>query len=347
MTLWITLLLGCEVAEKSTDTGVATTEDSDTPSDTDTSPPWVPTGSGVAYYLDGVEPNSLFTLEMGTVTPPPESDSYAAYLMGSSSAELYIGPVPVTETTLFWQSETGINALTGGYNRIEIRLVTAGDVIYSGQVDPIVETTYQKLLISSPDTPDGDGSLREIQQTLETLIQHNSDIIAIEGDMPAIHQGAEATVNTILGTGIDYNNDTIISQIPDLLPLIGDSLADTDELSNLRNLVLADLDAASLAAHQISPTHHIKDLANYAYDCTQLIGTYVQQAANTADNVAGGITDEADCDARLQESNAFLQFALDGFDVNEDGQIEDLTEGTINCAIYHVSQMAYMEVGLH
>ena len=346
MTLWLTLLLGCEVADKNTDTGVTNSQDSGTTPDTDTSPPWVPTGSGIAYYLDGVEANSLFTLEMGTVTPPPEDDSYAAYLMGTSITELYIGPVPVTETTLFWQSETGINALTSGYNRIEVRLINAGDVIYSGQVDPVVETTYQRLLISSPDTPDGDGSLREIEQTLETLIQHNTDTIALEGDMPAVHQGAEATVNTILGTSIDYNNDTIISTIPDLLPLIGESLAETDDLSNLRNLVLADLDAASLAAHQIAPTHHIKDLANYAYDCTQLIGTYVQQAANSADNVAGGITDEADCDTRLQESNLFLQYALDGFDVDENGRIEDLTEGTINCAIYYVSQMAYMEVGI-
>ena len=107
------------------------------------------------------------------------------------------------------------------------------------------------------------------------------------------------------------------------------------------------MDAASLAAHQIAPTHPIKDLANYAYDCTQLVGTYAKQAAQVADNVALGITSEEDCDARLAESNTMLQYALDGYDTNEDGIIDDLTEGTINCSIYYVSQMAYMEVGVY
>ena len=78
------------------------------------------------------------------------------------------------------------------------------------------------------------------------------------------------------------------------------------------------------------------------------MGTYVKEAANQADNVAYKLTsDEASADARLTTSNTYLNYALDGFDTNEDGVVEDLIEGTINCSIYYVSQMAYMEVGVH
>jgi len=348
--IWLLALLGCTgTTAKNLDTGDTDSSDTSDTEETDTSPPWVPTGDGVAYILDGVESNSLFTLEMSVVTPPPEGDAFAGYLLGTAE-ELYIGPIPVTETTLFWQSETGINALLAGYNRIEVRLTSDNSIIYAGQVDPIVETTYQKLLVSSPDTPDGDGSLREIEDTIQALIQHNTDLIAQDSsaDVHSLYLGAEQLVNTIFGSENDFDNDGVISTIPGLMPLIGEDLSETDDLTNLRNLVLADLDAASLAAHQISPTHHIKDLANYAYDCTQLVGTYVKEAANQADNVAYKLTaDEASSDARLTDSNTYLQYALDGFDSNEDGVIEDLIEGTINCSAYYVSQMAYMEVGVY
>ena len=183
MILLLSTLLACDpAAEKQSDTG-SESENVET-SPEETSVPWVPTGEGTAYFLDGLQSNSLFTLEMIIITPPPTKDAYAGYLVGEGIGDVYLGPVPVTEETLFWQSEANLNALQNGYNRFEIRLTSSSQVIYEGQVDPVIEATYDRLLISSPSTPDGDGSLREIQQTLQALIDHQNSLLTISGDVP-------------------------------------------------------------------------------------------------------------------------------------------------------------------
>jgi hypothetical protein len=347
MIFFLPLLFACTADTKTTSDTAAQQDDT---TDTDTQnniPDWIATGSGTAYFLDGLQSNSIFTLEMDLITPPPENDGFLGYLVGAGIGDVYLGPLPVTETTLFWQSEANLNALLNGYNRFEIRLASSEDVIYSGQVDPVIEETYHRLLISSPDTPDGDGSLREIQQTLQAIIDHQQALLDTNTGIEALTDGTEKTLNTALVDEADYNNDGTIEQLSDYSPLVGNSLANTSELDNLRNQVLADLAAASAAAHEIAPTHPIKDLANYAYDCTQLVGTYVQDATDEVYYVATGVTTE-EIAARLRISNAnlYLNYAFDGFDANEDGVIDDLTEGTINCSIYHVSRMAYMDVGI-
>lgn len=346
---WTATLLNIGCGEKSTteDTGATESTDTGTVADTDTSPPWVPTGDGVAYFLDGLQDNSLLVLEMGTITAPPSGDNFKAYILGDNVTELYAGPVPVEGTTLSWQSELNSNLLSGGYTKIEIRLSSNNSVVYTGAVDPVVSSTYTNLLLSSPDTISGNGSLREIQHAIQTLYAHQEALMTLQGDLTALYAGAEGMVNAAMGTTDDYDMDGTVNIVPNVMPLIGQSLAETQDTSNLRNLVLRDLTLASAAAHEISPRHHIKDLANYAYDCTQLVGTYVQDAVDATDNVAAKMIDnEVGMDLRLSESNDLLSYALDGYDVNEDGSIDDFTEGTINCAIYYVSQMAYMEIGV-
>lgn len=344
MILLLSAFLACEsVEEKQTDTGSET--ENGEPASEETGPPWVPTGNGMAYFLDGLQSNSLFTLEMDVITPPPTDDAYSGYLVGENIADVYLGPIPVTDTTLLWQSEANLNALQNGYNRFEIRLSSTDEVIYAGQVDPVIEETYHRLLISSPSTPDGDGSLREIQETLQALIDHHNNLLTISGDIPALTAGVEQTLNTALVVEDDYDKNGTVEQIADYLPLIGENLAETYELDNLRNLVLEDLRQASTAAHEISPTHPIKDLANYAYDCTQLVGTYVQESTDELNSVAQGFTtEEVAIKERITNSNQFLQYAFEGYDIDENGSIDDFTEGTINCSIYYISQMAYMEV---
>ena len=346
MSLFLFSLLACGTAEKDTDTGAEDTTSNNAETE-DTSPPWIPTGSGTAYFLDGLASNSVFTLEMSQVTPPPEAEVYGGYLLGPGVPEVYMGPVVEFNTPFFWQSEINMNALIGGYNRFELRLNNSQEVIYSGQVDPIVEQTYQKLLISSPNTPDGDGSLREIQETIQAIIDHHDTAIATATTIEELAAAAEASTNTILGTQDDIDKDGVVGTVSNYMALIGDNLADTDDLSNLRNRVLDDLAAASSAAHEISPTHPIKDLANYAYDCTQLVAVYVQNTEQEIFPLAYEITTEmAAATVRLQQANTYLGYALEGYDIDEDGSITDETEGTINCTIYHVSKMAYMEVNI-
>jgi hypothetical protein len=343
----LSILFACEPNTKTaSDTAVQDNEATETDTQ-DNIPDWVATGNGTAYFLDGLQANSIFTLEMSVITPPPENDGFVGYLVGAGIGDVYLGPIPVAETTLFWQAEANINALLNGYNRFEIRLTNSAEVVYSGQVDPVIEETYHRLLISSPDTPDGDGSLREIQQTLQAILDHQQVLLDTTTGIEALADGTEKTLNTALVDEDDHDKDGTVEQLPNYLPLIGDNLADTSSLNNLRNLVLADLDAASAAAHQISPTHPIKDLANYAYDCTQLVGTYVQDATDEIYYVATGVTtEEVAARIRITNANQYLSYAFAGFDTNENGVIDDLTEGTINCSIDRISRMAYMDVGI-
>lgn len=341
------LVIACgDNNSKQTDTASVTdTEDSAIVDTEDTRPPFYATGEGTAYFLDGLQANSLVTINMNPISIPPEDELYVVYLLNDQGLELYAGPMPVSNTTISWQSELNTNALLQGYNRLQIRFMSDNRIIYSGSIDPVVYNTYSQLIVSSPDTASGEGSLREIQHTLQAIYAHQDYLINLSGDLTAIYNGAEAMVNSVFGSNVDYNGDGTVESINGVSALIGENLANTQDTSNLRNLVLRDLASASAAAHQIAPTHHIKDLANYAYDCTQLVGTYVQEAADITDNIAAKlVTDEVGMDARLTESNQYISYAIHGFDTNEDGAIDDFTEGTINCAIYYVSQMAYMDI---
>ena len=101
--------------------------------------PWYPTGDGRAYFLDGLTSNSLLTLEMSVITPAPEGDMLVAFLQGDGLADLYAGPIPTSGTqNLFWQSELNQDALILGYDRLEVRLQTRGDIGYAGTIDPVV-----------------------------------------------------------------------------------------------------------------------------------------------------------------------------------------------------------------
>jgi hypothetical protein len=339
------LLLACGDETKNQDTALISA-DTGTTQDTETEVvPWYPTGSGRAYYLDGLISNSLLVIEMNLITPPPEGDMLVAFLMGDGLEDIYAGPLPTDGTVLSWQSEVNRDALIEGYDRMEIRLQNRGDIGYSGGIDPVVYSTYGTLLLESPDSLSGKGLLREMQQIIQTIYATQESMVAVTGDTSTQDSQAEGVLNTIFGQGTDYNTDGTIDVLPDTMPLIGQNFADTADLSNLRNLILRDLTLASAAAHEISPLHPIKDLANVAYDCTQMIGTHIRTAAQETDNVAlRQVTEEADIDARLTQSNVYLTHALEGFDTNEDGTLDDGTEGALRCTLEQVAQMAIMEI---
>ena len=343
--LSLLFMLACG-EEKTSDTAI---NSDDTATTTDTvveETPWYPTGEGRAYFLDGLTSNSLLTLEMGVFTPAPDGDMLVAFLQGDGLTDLYAGPIPTEGTQdLFWQSELNQDALIQGYDRLEIRLQTRGDIGYAGAIDPVVYSTYGTLLLSSPDTVSGKGLLREAQSIIQTIYGNQEAMIATTGDITAMDSQAEAIMNTIYGNGDDYNGDGNSEVLPDTMALINDNFADTDDLGNLRNLILRDLTLASAAAHEISPLHPIKDLANVAYDCSQLMGTYVRSAGQETDNVAmKQSSDEPSIDAQLTLSNEYLLKSLEGFDSNEDGTLDDGTEGALRCVLEQVAQMAMMEM---
>ena len=178
----LSLLFMLACGEETSDTS---TSSDDTASTTDTvveETPWYPTGEGRAYFLDGLT-SILLTLEMGVFTPAPEGDMLVAFLQGDGLEDLYAGPIPTEGTqNLYWQSELNQDALIQGYDRLEIRLQTRGDIGYAGSIDPIVYSTYGTLLLASPDTVSG-KALREAQSIIQTIYGNQEAMIATTGDI--------------------------------------------------------------------------------------------------------------------------------------------------------------------
>ena len=308
----------------------------------DTAPPWVPGGKGIAYLLDGTTNNSLFTLELTNATIPPEGDSYAGFLLGGTS-EISLGELTVDGSDVYWQAEIGYNGLMDGVNRFEARL-SDGTVVYGGNVDPTIEQAYRQLLIASPYTPSGEGSIRALQSAIQRYIEFAQEGVdlAANGDFAVIQTRGEMLFNSIYGIADDRNNDGQVSVIDNILP-ITDALNGTSTAETfLVELVLDDL---ALGSSAVDPGHPIKDLANYAYDCTQLVEQPAREAAEQGDAATACGSIEF-CSSKMQRAKEFLEVALMGTDIDEDGTISIENEASIQCALYHVNQMAYMDIAV-
>ena len=244
---------------------------------------------------------------------------------------------------VYWQAEIGYNGLMDGVNRFEARL-SDGTVVYGGNVDPTIEQAYRQLLIASPYTPNGEGSIRALQSAIQRYIEFAQEGVdlAANGDFAVIQTRGEMLFNSIYGIADDRNNDGQVSVIDNILP-ITDALNGTSTAETfLVELVLDDL---ALGSSAVDPGHPIKDLANYAYDCTQLVEQPAREAAEQGDAATACGSIEF-CSSKMQRAKEFLEVALMGTDIDEDGTISIENEASIQCALYHVNQMAYMDIAV-
>lgn len=301
---------------------------------------WRAMGAGEAYLVDGKSDNSLFTLDLENTTPPRDGEQYWGWLTGGAS-DIELGAIEVTGDTVFFQGEIGLNGLLEGYDSFEAwagpdsGARETGDALWHGEIDPSLKSAYEDLLLSSSDTPDGEGSVRTVETTAETTITYAQEAIDQSLGVTEIYDIAEAVHNAITGGNEDVDGDGTTHTIDGVMPILGDD--------GLILLILEDLDAASAA---VEPGHPIKDLANYAYDCTQRIEEHAEGAATQA-GLATVCGSEDACDGYLAEAIEHLQYTLEGYDTNGDDEIDLEVEGTIECAVFFVSQMAYMDVTSH
>ena len=339
---WMLMMLACGATQKNTDTNdVDALDNPEDTADPDTPPPWVPTGSGRAFFLDALLQNSLFTLEMTLITPPPEGVSYSGFLIHADGQELNLGEVPVTESTLFWEKDLGRNCLIDGYTTFEMRI--DGTPIYGGSINPTIEESFSRLLVTSTETPSGQGSLREIEATLDAHIAlANTAVARGEEEFTAALIDAELLFNAIHGFEKDLDDDGTISLLSDTMALVPHATVQGVADSYLVELVLSDLDAASAS---VNPGHPIRDLANYAYDCTQIVEFFGREAGSEVD-IAANMTGKPQFNTRMNRAIDNLEMARRGSDQNEDGQIE-LDESSIDCAAYYVNQMAMLEINVY
>lgn len=334
--VWLVLLAACDGPDEEDNKETGTEED-DTGGGGSGSL-WRPAGEGTAYFADGAEDNSLFHLELTRCNDPDEGEAYYGWVSRGGEEAISLGEIPVSAEEVYFEYDIGVNALTEGYDTFEAWATDNGGTaregtqLWVGEVNPVIYGVIQTLLISSTDTPDGEGSLRSVETAVENIRTEAQGAIDAEFSMDDFQASGEAVANALEGTSEDRNDDGTVSTIDGQLGVLDDA--------GYIAIILSDLDEAS---DQVDPGDPIKDYANYAYDCTQRIEAHAAEAALDAD-IASICLSEETCESRMTDAVVYLDYALAGQDVDENGAIEDLTEGTIECAINYVSQMAQMTV---
>jgi hypothetical protein len=299
---------------------------------------WRAAGSGTAYFADGSVDNSLFHLELTRCVEPREGEAYYGWVSKAGLEPIGLGEITVDAEEVYFEGDIGVNAIIEGYDTFEAwagadaaTAQESGTELWAGRVDTVVYDVIQTLVIASDDTPDGQGSLRSVETAVQALRDEGQTALDATFDQDSFTATCEGIANALEGVDEDRNDDGTTSTIPDQFGVLNEG--------GYIDLILADLTAASA---QVDPGNPIKDYANYAYDCAQNIETHALIASIDAD-VGSVCLSEETCDIRLQDALTELDYALDGEDVDENGSI-DLLEGTIECAIGYVSQMAQMTV---
>lgn len=299
---------------------------------------WRASGTGIAYLVDGTDANSLFHLEVNNASAPRSGEAYYGFLSGGSTGTVSLGEITLDDSgSLVFETDIGFNGLVDGMDSFAAFMAASeaeaqdGEPVWSGQINPELRTAYEELLIADPTTADGSGSLRSIALTAQAAQDVVTEALGLS-DLAGIQVRGEIISNGLQGLEEDLNNDEAASTLDGVHPILREGGG--------IELVLEDLSTASFS---VEPGHPVKDLANYAYDCTQRIEGYVRFAANRG-GVASVSASTSSAQEKLLEAQDNLDFALSGQDENGDGTVDDITEGTIGCAVTFVSQMAYMDV---
>jgi hypothetical protein len=170
-----------------------------------------------------------------------------------------------------------------------------------------------------------------VETTTETIKAHVGDTLGME-DLAEVHIRAEATANSIQGTEEDIDGDGTAATMVGTMAILGET-----------GLIVRILSGLDVASEAVEPGHPVKDLANWAYDCTQRIESYAEEAY-TRTRIATACASSSSCDDNLRDAEDNLGWAITGLDLDEDKVVDLQDEGTIDCAIYYVSKMAVMDV---
>lgn len=318
------------------DTGDTDTEDSGG-GNTDN---WRPAGTGYAWFVDGETDNSKLHLEMSRCIAPPEGEAYYGFVSRGGADVVALGEITCDGEEVWFEGESGMDLLIGGHDTFQAYSSSGsgdapeGTPLWEGRIDPALLDTIAELVIASPSTPEGEGTLRSAESQIEALVRYTTAIIDATMQVADLQVEGERIANAIEGGAEDYNDDGQAATLEGSLPLLG--------AEGYVNVILQDLAAVSAG---VEPGDPIKDYANYAYDCVQRVESHAELAAVSA-KVASVCGAESSCDDTLGGVIIELDAAQAGFDENEDGVIDTLTEGTVECALYYVAQMARMQVDI-
>lgn len=309
---------------------------------------WRVSGAGSAFFSDGESDNSLFNLAMSQCMEPREGESYHGWVSSTSTGEsLYVGEIPVASGRVDYAFDLGANAIIGKFDHFEAWAGASaepeGTLLWTGTVNATVFDVIQELLIASPDTPDGQGSLRSLESQLEALAAYALSASEAGDDLPQLQAEAERLRNALAAPAQDHDGDGRVTEFEGYFAIASD-LGSCE--GGYIGLILEDLAGATSA---LQPTDPIRDYIDPAYDAIQMVCLQAERADRAAGiAVSSGAAEAAAY--QLQEFAARLGEAQVGFDTDEDGTIEQAvseepgTEYGLDGALILVSLMAQMSV---
>lgn len=339
--LCMTLIWGC-TPDGDTGKGADGGSGDDTASGGGSGDDWRASGSGIAFFADGSEDNSLFRLQLNHCQPPRDGESYYGWVSKDGADQESLGEIVVNGDTVDFSSDIGTNAIIGGYNHFEAWAskdsdIGTGEMLWEGDVDTTVYSVIQRLLIESPDTPDGQGSLRTMESELETLATAAKDLKDASPDIGDLKAQAEAIANGLQEPADDIDGDGDVSILDDFIAIRGEN---SEHEGGLVGLVDADLQAVAAA---IPPGTPIRDYVDDGYDGLDVVYLWSHDAWSKAAVAANSAAEETG-DAKLAAAISSMDTAITGVDTNVDGIIDVPTEGGLDRLVYWISLMAYMDV---
>jgi hypothetical protein len=303
---------------------------------------WRASGTGTAYFADGIQDNSLLTVEMQRASPPADGYAYHGFVSTEGGTLIPVGEITVNGEDVIFTADINSNAIVDGISHFEAwhsdgdGSTPAGDPVWSGDVNPTVFAVLRALLITNPATIDEEGSLRALETRVEYL---RDECLAVDGaglSDKEISALAERVANAIEAPAGDWDDDGTVARFDDSLSIEGD---DSSGESGLVELIFADFGAAVDA---IDPTDPIRENISEAYDGVQFLDFWAIRSA--ADAQAAAAIGGSSAEAKLADVAEQLDWTLLGYDVSGDGVLDENTEVGLDWAVARVSQMARMDI---
>jgi len=337
----LVLAVGCPQPEDSSSTSEETGQD--TASGGGQEDNWRASGAGAAYFADGVEDNSLFTLTLTRALPPRDGEHYYGFVSSPTSGLVPVGEITVVGEDVNFTADIGENAVAEGFNHFEAWQGTGdgsapdGDPVWSGDVDSTVFSVIQRLLIANPDTPSGEGSLRALETQLEFLRDEASAAATGGLDITELNLIGEKIGNGLEDPTVDANNDGDDDVYDNNYAVEAD---DVKGDGGYVELILADYNDAAAA---VDPRDPIRSYIEQAIDGVQLCDYQTSHFAVPSARGAGSTSNDSIAVSNLESVAEDLQKYLDGFDADGNGTEEDDEIG-VEDSIILTSQMASMTV---
>ena len=301
--------------------------------------PWKAAGEGKAYFADGDEDNSLFTLELSRVLAPAEGNAYYGFLSGDGTPAVSLGEIIVSGEDVTFNYDLGVNGVIVGYNHFEAWHNDTGsqgygDQVWEGDVNPTVFAALQNLLVESTSTLNGEGTMRALETALEDLSAYS--LAVSEDSSLSVTQAAveaETVCNAVEAPADDHDGDGTITEFDSYIAVLG--------AGSYVELIQADLDAAYEVV-----TDKDSDSAVAIRNAYDGIDSVVE-SADYAWGRAYSATAAASASSALYymgEASVALGEALTGYDTDEDTVIDPIDESGLDGALDWISQAAEMEV---